>query len=145
MLARETVIVANSVALRELAADGRRVVARYALRSGGVHLAAARLATALLVVAIAGCAPSHFADFRNSVRGHTASTRAATALQDRALLRRQPEPDCAFRETLSNPATPDEVRMKLDYEQQCYRQAEAITRARLEQLQHAVGKSRIGK
>jgi hypothetical protein len=34
--------------------------------------------------------------------------------------------------------TVEETRMKLDYEQQCYRHSEMIVRARLEQLQKAV-------
>jgi hypothetical protein len=54
------------------------------------------------------------------------------------LLERQAAPDCAFRGPLSNPATPDETRMKLDYEAQCYRQAEFIVRERLLQLQDSV-------
>jgi len=53
-------------------------------------------------------------------------------LPDRSLLNPLPEPDCTFRGPLSNPVTAEEMRMKLDYEQQCYRHAEAIVRTRLE-------------
>jgi hypothetical protein len=57
---------------------------------------------------------------------------------DRALMQRQPEPDCAYKGTLSSPATAEETRMKLDYEQQCYRQSEFIVRGRLHNLQDSV-------
>jgi hypothetical protein len=57
---------------------------------------------------------------------------------DQSLLKPQPAPDCAFTGPLSNPPTAEETRMKLDYEQQCYRQSEMIVRSRLGQLQKSV-------
>ena len=57
---------------------------------------------------------------------------------DQSLLEPQPPPDCAFKGPLSNPPTAEETRMKLDYEQKCYRHSEMIVRARLDQLQEAV-------
>jgi hypothetical protein len=57
---------------------------------------------------------------------------------DQSLLEPQPPPDCAFKGPLSNPPTAEETRMKLDYEQQCYRQSEMIVRTRLEQLQKSI-------
>ena len=60
---------------------------------------------------------------------------------DQSLLKPQPPPDCAFKEPLSNPPTPEETRMKLDYEEQCYRQSEMIVRTRLEQLQKSIEKA----
>ena len=62
-------------------------------------------------------------------------------LPDRSLLEPQPEPDCKFKDALSNPITAEQMRMKLDYEQQCYRQAEEIARTRLQQLQDSIGKT----
>jgi hypothetical protein len=62
-------------------------------------------------------------------------------LPEPTLLQRQPEPDCAFRGPVSQPITAEETRQKLDYEQQCYRAAERIVRARLEELQDAVQKT----
>jgi hypothetical protein len=62
------------------------------------------------------------------------------SLPDAALLRRQTEPACAFRGPVSNPATAEETRQKLDYEQQCYRASEALVRARLSELQDSVQK-----
>jgi hypothetical protein len=66
------------------------------------------------------------------------ATRARIPLPDRTLLQRQPEPDCAFRGTISTPMTVEELRQKLDYEQQCYRQSESNVRLRLHDLQDAV-------
>jgi hypothetical protein len=64
--------------------------------------------------------------------------RAQIPLPDRTLLLRQPEPDCTFRGTISSPMTIEELRQKLDYEQQCYRQSESNVRVRLHSLQDAV-------
>jgi len=66
------------------------------------------------------------------------ATRARIPLPDRTLLQRQPEPDCSFRGTISSPMTVEELRQKLDYEQQCYRQSESNVRVRLHDLQDAV-------
>ena len=57
------------------------------------------------------------------------TARARIPLPDRTLLQRQPEPDCTFRGTISSPMTVEELRQKLDYEQQCYRQSR-VQRAR---------------
>jgi hypothetical protein len=106
------------------------------------------LAAALCALATGGCAPRAIANSTaGSIPIHKATHLARVSkpqlpLADRSLLERQPEPDCAFRDTLSNPATSEEMRMKLDYEQQCYRQSEAIARARLEQLQNAIEHSK---
>jgi hypothetical protein len=62
----------------------------------------------------------------------------ARARPDPALLAQPGTPDCGFNGTFSIPPTPEETRQKLDYEAQCYRQAEALVRARLEALQEAV-------
>jgi hypothetical protein len=66
------------------------------------------------------------------------TARARIPLPDRTLLQRQPEPDCSFRGTTSSPMTVEELRQKLDYEQQCYRQSESNVRVRLHNLQDAV-------
>jgi hypothetical protein len=62
-------------------------------------------------------------------------------LPDRSLLEPPAEPDCKFKDAVSNPVTAEQLRMKLDYEQQCYRQAEEIVRTRLRQLQDSVSKT----
>jgi hypothetical protein len=61
-------------------------------------------------------------------------------LPDQSLLEPPVEPDCKFKDNPTNP-TAEQIRMKLDYEQQCYRQAEEIVRARLQQLQDSVRKT----
>jgi hypothetical protein len=53
------------------------------------------------------------------------------------LLTSQPGPDCAFKSS-GDSETKDTMLMKLDYERQCYRQAEMIVRNRLQRLQGAV-------
>jgi hypothetical protein len=61
---------------------------------------------------------------------------------DPALLSPQPTPECEFKSVAQSDTEPREaMRMKLDYEQQCYRQAEEILRARYQRLQEAFGKT----
>ena len=105
----------------------------------------AALAAALCVVALGGCAPiATVQQGAKSSAPHAAPRPVRTAqrepipLPDQALLAPQPAPDCAFRGPVSNPSTAEETRMKLDYEQQCYRQAESLARGRLQQLQDSV-------
>jgi hypothetical protein len=62
-------------------------------------------------------------------------------LPEPQLLERQAAPDCEFK---SSAPVDDKIvfrAMKLDYEQQCYRQSESILRARMERLQDAVNKT----
>jgi hypothetical protein len=55
---------------------------------------------------------------------------------DRALLKPQPEPDCAFKGADSKTVDKDVfARLKLDYERQCYQTAEKVARERLQLLQ----------
>jgi hypothetical protein len=55
---------------------------------------------------------------------------------DPALLAPQPSPDCEFKRTDVNAADPNEwARLKIDYERQCYQDAEKVARDRLRLLQ----------
>jgi hypothetical protein len=55
---------------------------------------------------------------------------------DPALLARQPAPNCEFKRTDVKAVDPDEwTRLKTEYERQCYRDAEMVARARLNELQ----------
>jgi hypothetical protein len=105
-------------------------------------LAAATLATALSIITIGGCTPTVTAgrsrNYAKPVHQIDTISAAAMPLPDSALLRRQPKPDCTFQGPVSDPITADEMRQKLDYQQQCYRQAETIVRARLARLQDSV-------
>lgn len=67
----------------------------------------------------------------------SAGSKTSIPLPDRALLARQPEPDCEFK---TKEADADGLR-KLDYERQCYRHADMIARDRLELLQNSVDKT----
>jgi hypothetical protein len=122
---------------------------------GFSRLLAASVATCC-VAALVDIVPSTAADLAATPwihkRGHAAAPgskpgdRTAAAknpplalvLPDPTLLTPIPEPDCAYKNAVSFPPLPDEVRQKLDYEAQCWRQAEGIVRARLTALQDAV-------
>ena len=119
------------------------------LASGWTRVCAGVAVVALSAVVLGGCAirPAMQAEARvkpqaKIVKRKPASrmltARARIPLPDRTLLQRQAEPDCAFRGTISSPMTVEELRQKLDYEQQCYRQSEANARVRLHDLQDAV-------
>jgi hypothetical protein len=62
----------------------------------------------------------------------------ATPLPEPALLARQPQPDCEFKTAATGVDGNDARVTKLDYEQQCYRQAEGIVRTRLGRLQASI-------
>jgi hypothetical protein len=60
---------------------------------------------------------------------------------DQALLTPQPAPDCDYKEPEAATADPTVwARLKLDYERQCYRKAEAAARERLEVVQTSLRK-----
>jgi len=103
--------------------------------------AAAQSTPALRAPAARAAARPKTAAKATAAKAPAAKPAAPVPLPDQALMAHQPAPDCAFRGPLSNPITAEETRMKLDYEAQCYRQAEAIVRARLQQLQDTVGKT----
>jgi hypothetical protein len=63
---------------------------------------------------------------------------APIPLPEPGLLERQPAPDCEFKADAPADGEVAVRAMKLDYEQQCYRQSEFILRARMERLQDAV-------
>jgi hypothetical protein len=112
------------------------------------RLAAHVLAAASCMVTLAGC--EHTASTAatrlttNSAASARLASRPVVPLPERALLKRQPEPNCDYKPTEPG-AAPDESnaedRRKLDYERQCYRHAEAITRDRLQRLQNSVART----
>jgi hypothetical protein len=121
------------------------------LASGWTRACVGIVAVALCAVVLGGCAtrPATQAEAKLQAKAqakfvkHKPPSRMLTAraripLPDRTLLQRQPEPDCTFRGTISIPITGEELRQKLDYEQQCYRQSESNVRVRLHSLQDAV-------
>jgi hypothetical protein len=119
------------------------------LASGWTRACAGVAVVALTAIVLGGCAirPAMQAEAKAKpqikyVKRKPASrmltARARIPLPDRTLLQRQAEPDCSFRGTISSPMTVEELRQKLDYEQQCYRQSESNVRVRLHSLQDAV-------
>jgi hypothetical protein len=70
-------------------------------------------------------------------RPAVSAPKAKVPLPSLAQLAPQPEPECEFPTTDS---AADE-RQKLDYERQCYRHAEMITRERLRALQRSVART----
>ena len=101
------------------------------------------LAVGFSAASLAGCAldftgsrPSQVTRRSYAHKDTTARTNAssAIALPDQVLLKPQPPPDCA-----SKGARPDDtelaIRIRDAYELACYRNAEAVTRERLRQLQ----------
>jgi hypothetical protein len=90
--------------------------------------------------------PSHHASSleRNEASGGLSLHTVGSPIPqpDPALLSPQPAPECEFKAVAQPDTEPREaMRMKLDYEQQCYRQAEVILRARYQRLQEAFGKT----
>jgi hypothetical protein len=65
-------------------------------------------------------------------------TSDAIPLPEPALLARQVEPACEFKTAATGVDGNDARITKLDYEQQCYRQAEGIVRTRLDRLQVSI-------
>jgi hypothetical protein len=78
---------------------------------------------------------------RARVAGSAAAPPVNTPLPEAELLEHPTAPDCELKSApeIDNPAALRAV--KLDYEQQCYRQSEFILRARMERLQDAVRKT----
>ena len=79
----------------------------------------------------------------NAAPNFQPASKSSILLPDPELLKRQPAPDCQFKSAPS-PADDDATLrtiMRLDYEQQCYRQSETILRGRMERLQDAFGKT----
>jgi len=128
------------------------------LASGWTRVCAGVAAVALSAVVLGGCASGPATQSQAKVQAKAQgnaqakivkrkpasrmlTARARIPLPDRTLLQRQPEPDCTFRGMISSPMTVEELRQKLDYEQQCYRQSESNVRGRLHSLQDAVGET----
>jgi hypothetical protein len=94
-----------------------------------------------LAMALAGCAQN---SAQHEVKADPVEAAAPAQGQpdfrirrpNRALLVSQPAPDCEFRGTELKTVDPDQwARLKLDYERQCYQQAEKKVRDRLRLLQ----------
>ncbi len=113
--------------------------------------AATKNASATKRVAVDGVSPQHVLQQRSSESSENVCVIKRISIvglspedipvPEPELLNRQAAPNCEFK---SAAQANDEVAlraMKLDYEQQCYRQSESILRARMERLQDGVSKT----
>jgi hypothetical protein len=138
-------------------ADKRCETAKTRLRLPGLASSAPKLLTISVVfcaLAVAGCARNPAqrefnpvqqevmaAPVRAPARAHryTEPRRYAEPQihrPDPSLLAPQPAPDCEFKRTGVGAVDPNEwARLKIDYERQCYQDAEKIARERLRLLQ----------
>jgi hypothetical protein len=93
---------------------------------------------AACALALLGCTPRDEPLMRSATAGEPRMVRPAPSIPPsvRALLEPLPAPTCALP---ANETNVDE-RQKLDYERQCFRQAEIIVRDKLSRLQSAVAK-----
>jgi len=102
-----------------------------------------RLTSAALIITLSGCAqgpapqPMQTAppQAEHAEPGHA---EPGFCRPDRALLAPQPVPDCAFRRSQLKTMDPDLwARLKIEYERECYQNAEKVVRHRLRLLQAA--------
>jgi hypothetical protein len=137
----------TGLALRTDGVAGSGPIGAWLRRCKPARLSGALLGVALCSVVLASCSTNHtFPGIGNS---HTASAAVPTRLASRKFHARQvraviaplPEPDCNFKSGPGGDHGADNgeaLRMKLDYERQCWRQAEMILRDRLQQLQASI-------
>ena len=127
--------------------------AKTRLRLPGLAVFAPKLLTISVVfcaLAVAGCARNpaqrEFTPVQQEVRAAPVRAHRYTEPRrdselrihrpDPALLAAQPAPDCEFKRTDVGTLDPNEwARLKIDYERQCYQDAEKIARDRLRLLQ----------
>jgi len=124
-----------------------RSIICYLKQKGSVVGLGGLLVVGFGALALVGCAEV-FDAFAQSSTASAGSSRkepgARVPLPDRELLAAQPEPDCEVKSTTSDgeksgvqtdPNADLALRIRLEYERECYRKAEMRARARLEQLQ----------
>lgn len=108
----------------------RQTICRRAARCG--------LAAGLGVMLLAGCAQSSAPEPVQAAQGAIRQGDSPICRPDAALLAPQSAPDCLFRRAELKTIDPDQwARLKVEYERQCYQNAEKIVRARLNRLSAA--------
>ena len=106
--------------------------------SGAAWSRMMRPVSTAFILALWGCAPAPAPESMHSVALAADQPEPGTCRPDRALLAPQPAPDCAFRRSDLKTLDPDLwARMKIEYERECYQNAEKIVRRRLRLLQAA--------
>jgi hypothetical protein len=95
---------------------------------------------AICAMAVSGCTPGSTVESKSDPVSTSAAspTEPQNCRLDRALLVAQPAPDCGFGRADLKTLDPDLwIRLKLEYELKCYKEAEKIARIRLRLLQAA--------
>lgn len=98
------------------------------------------LAAPLLLAALSACAPTPAPEGAQAAiaPAHAGMSETPACRLDPALLTPQAAPDCAFGRADLKTLDPDQwARLKIEYERQCYRNAERSVRERLKLLQAA--------
>jgi hypothetical protein len=103
------------------------------------HLATIPLLPAAgCVFALSGCAQSSLPEPSKLPVAASFAARAQSCRPEPALLTPQSAPDCVFRRAELKTIDPDQwARLKIEYERQCYQNAERKVRERLRRLQAA--------
>jgi len=95
---------------------------------------------AIYAMAVSGCTPGSTVESKSDPVSTSAAspTEPQNCRLDRALLVAQPAPDCGFGRADLKTLDPDQwIRLKLEYELKCYKEAEKVARIRLRLLQAA--------
>lgn len=102
-----------------------------------------RLISAALIITLSGCAQGPAPEPMQTApaqaeRAQPGHAEPGFCRPDHALLTPQPVPDCAFRRAQLKTMDPDLwARLKIEYERECYQNAEKVVRHRLRLLQAA--------
>jgi hypothetical protein len=102
-----------------------------------------QLISAALIITLSGCAQGPAPEPMQTApaqaeRAQPGHAEPGFCHPDRALLTPQPVPDCAFRRAHLKTMDPDLwARLKIEYERECYQNAEKVVRHRLRLLQAA--------
>jgi hypothetical protein len=97
-----------------------------------------RLISAALIITLSGCAQAPAPEPIQTAPSQAERAEPGLCRPDRALLAPQPAPDCAFRRSHLKTMDPDFwARLKIEYERECYQNAEMVVRHRLRLLQAA--------
>jgi hypothetical protein len=126
----------------------RRSINCYRKQNGSMVRSGGLLVAGIAALSLVGCAQVFNIASRITSTASAGTSRQESdprvPLPDRALLAAQPEPDCEVKAATSGeergvaPSDPNAdfaLRIRLEYERECYRKAEMRVRARLEQLQ----------
>jgi len=108
----------------------RRTIRRPAARSA--------LAASIVAMLLAGCAQGSAPESTEAAQAALRPADTAICRPDPALLAPQSAPDCVFHRAELKTIDPDQwARLKIEYERQCYQNAERSARERLNRLSAA--------